>query len=66
MSWHKEQQGFLTLAINSQEVDYLKLAYLQALSIKKTQKNNKFAVLVDSNTKKEITSTHEKCIRLYN
>jgi hypothetical protein len=59
MSWHKEQQGFLTLAINSQEVDYLKLAYLQALSIKKTQKNNKFAVLVDSNTKKEITSTHE-------
>ena len=59
MAQHKEQQGFLTLAVNSQEVDYLKLAYLQALSIKKTQKNNKFAVLVDSNTKKEITSTHE-------
>jgi len=60
MSWHKEQQGFVTLAVNSNTVDYLRLAYLQALSIKKTQKINKVAVIVDANTKKDISTQHKE------
>lgn len=60
MSWHKEQLGFLTIASNTNEVDYLKLAYVQALSIKDTQKNNRFAVIVDENTNKYIEEKHRK------
>jgi len=57
---HKEQLGFLTVACNSHNVDYLELAYLQALNVKHTQKNNKFAVVVDQQTNKHnpITGTH--------
>jgi hypothetical protein len=57
---HKEQQGFLTVACNSDAVDYLQLAYLQALNVKKTQKNNKFAVVVDQQTKQKISDKHKK------
>ena len=42
MSQHKEQQGFVTFAINSKDVDYLELAYLQCLNVKATQKNNSY------------------------
>ena len=41
------EQGYLTFAING-EFDYVKLAYLQALSIKATQKINNYAVVVKS------------------
>lgn len=57
---HKEQLGFLTVACNSDQVDYLHLAYLQALNIKKTQKNNKFAVVVDKLTNQKISNRHKK------
>ena len=57
---HKEQQGYATFAQNSADVDYLRLAYLQALNIKATQKLNKYAVIVDQNTLKEVTDTHRK------
>lgn len=57
---HKEQQGFLTVACNSDAVDYLQLAYLQALNVKKTQKNNKFAVVVDRQTNQKILEKHKK------
>lgn len=57
---HKEQLGFLTIACNSDDVDYLQLAYLQALNIKKTQKNNKFAVIVDKYTNQKIVDKHKK------
>ena len=57
---HKEQQGFLTLAYNSNKVDYLELAYLQAMSIKTTMPNAKTAVVVDFKTKKNVTSKIEK------
>jgi len=50
----KEQQGYLTIAQNNSTTDYLKLAYLQALSIKATQKINSFAVMVDSKTKAQM------------
>jgi hypothetical protein len=45
----KAQQGFLTIAQNT-EVDYLRLAYLQALSIKITMPGSLYAVIVDSKT----------------
>jgi len=57
---HKEQLGYLTVACNSDEVDYLQLAYVQALAVKRTQKNNKFAVVVDKSTKKKISEKHTK------
>ena len=51
---HKAQLGFLTVACNTEQTDYLQLAYLQALNIKRTQKNNQFAVIVDQNTLTQI------------
>lgn len=54
-----EQQGYLTFAINN-STNYLELAYLQACSIKNTQKINKFAVVVDADTKKIINDKHKK------
>lgn len=60
MSWHKEQLGFLTIASNTQDINYLQLAYVQALNIKITQKNNSFAVIVDDNTAKCIEEKHKK------
>jgi hypothetical protein len=55
---HKEQLGFLTVACNDGVVDYLKLAYAQALCVKKTQKNNQFAVVVDGSTKKQLNEKY--------
>lgn len=55
---HKEQFGFVTLAQNTDEVDYLELAFAQAKNIKQTQKNSKYAVIVDSATKEKVTDQH--------
>ena len=45
---HKEQCGFFTIAQNTEDCDYVRLAYLLALSIKATQSKIKsFAVAVD-------------------
>ena len=60
MSQHKEQQGFVTIAANTAKTDYLRLAYLQALNVKQTQKNNKFAVIVDQQTLVKITNKHSE------
>jgi hypothetical protein len=57
---HKEQLGFLTVACNTADTDYLRLAYLQALNIKKTQKNNRYAVVVDSSTLSQITDEQKQ------
>lgn len=59
MSQHKEQQGYLTIAANTADTDYLRLAYLQALNIKSTQKINRCAVMVDSTTAKKILPCHK-------
>ena len=56
----KAQQGYCTIAQNTQDIDYLRLAYVQALSVKATQKINNFAVIVDKETAKQITPTHKK------
>jgi len=49
---HKEQQGFMTLAIGA---DYLKMAYLQALSIKLVMPDARYCVAVDPTTQELIT-----------
>lgn len=54
----REPLGFVTFAQNTQDVDYLELAYLQALNIKATQKNNRYAVIVDQVTKEKINGNH--------
>jgi hypothetical protein len=51
------QQGFLTFAQNT-DVDYLRLAYVQALSIKLTMPDAKYAVIVDEETLAEVTDKH--------
>lgn len=57
---HQEQQGFLTIAANTADVDYLELAYLQALNIKATQRIQSFAVIVDPNTNQQIQEYHRQ------
>ena len=55
MSQHKEQQGFVTFAVNTPEVNYGELAYLQCLNVKATQRENRYAVIVDANTYESFT-----------
>jgi hypothetical protein len=57
---HQAQLGYFTFAVNTDDVDYLELAYLQALSIKCTQRNNLYAVAVDANTRAKLTDKHFK------
>ena len=57
---HQEQQGFLTIAQNNANTDYLKLAYVQAMSIKLTMPDSKYAVLVDKDTELCITEKHRR------
>lgn len=58
MPQHKEQQGFVTFAQNTKDIDYLELAYVQALNIKATQQDNRYAVIVDAATKELINEKH--------
>ena len=53
-------KGYLTFAQNTSTVDYLNIAYLQALSIKATQCINQYAVVVDAATALCITKKHKK------
>ena len=53
------QQGFLTIAQNS-DVDYLRLAYVQAMSVKLTMPTAKYAVIVDKPTYEQITDKHRR------
>jgi len=52
---HSSQQGFLTVAQNS-DVDYLRLAYTQAMSIKLIMPGSEYAVIVDKDTEQQITA----------
>lgn len=60
MSQHKEQQGFVSFAINTPETNYLELAYLQCLNVKATQKHNKYCVIVDAATEQALTDKHRQ------
>lgn len=53
-------RGYLTFAQNTAGVNYLELAYLQALSIKCTQKINNYTVVVDSSTMEEVDHRHKR------
>ena len=54
-----EQQGFLTIAQNT-DVDYLRLAYAQAMSIKLTMPGSRYAVIVDTATLAQVTEQHRR------
>lgn len=53
------QQGFLTIAQNT-DVDYLRLAYVQAMSIKLTMPGSLCAVIVDDSTLAQVTDQHRR------
>lgn len=57
---HQEQQGFLTIAANTEDVDYLHLAYIQALNIKSTQRIKSCAVIVDPITFTQVQDHHRQ------
>lgn len=56
---HQAQQGFLTIAQNS-DTDYLELAYIQAMSIKLVMPDALYAVIVDEHTRTCIVDKHNK------
>ena len=56
---HQEQQGFMTIAQNT-DVDYLRLAYVQAMSVKLTMPGSKYAVAVDGKTLESVTDAHRR------
>ena len=53
-------KGYFTFVQNSPTVNYLNIAYLQALSIKATQGINDYAIAVDAKTKELITDEQLK------
>lgn len=57
---HQSRQGFLTIAQNSLHVDYLKLAYVQAMSVKLTMPGSEYAVIVDEETLAKVEDKHRK------
>lgn len=52
--------GYLTIAQNTEDVDYLELAYIQAMSIKGTMPGSKCAVLVDNFTLSVMSNKYAK------
>ena len=54
----EQSRGYLSVAVNNDTVDYLELAYLQALNIKITQSITNYAVIVDNNTLVQIKDKH--------
>jgi len=56
----KEQQGFLTIAQNNSTTDYLRAAYAQALSVKISMPDSKYAVIVDDYTFDQIKDKHQQ------
>ena len=57
---HQAQQGYMTIAQNTVDVDYLHLAYVQAMSIKLTMPGSLYAVAVDKNTLAQVTEQHRR------
>lgn len=55
----KQGRGFVTFAQNTSDVDYLSLAYLQALNVKAIHPGAKYAVIVDEQTNLLVTDNHK-------
>ena len=53
-------KGYIVIAQNNAEHDYLEMTYALALSLKATQQENAICVCVDEYTKTLITEKHEK------
>lgn len=51
-------RGYTVTVAHNNDVDYLELAYFQALNIKTTQKINNYAVIVDSKTYERLEQKH--------
>lgn len=56
----KEGRGFVTFAQNSVDVDYLRLAYAQAMNVKCLHPGAKYAVIVDEATAATVTERNRK------
>ena len=54
------ERGYFTFAKNTDAVNYLEIAYLQALSIKCTQNINDYAIAVDDTTLELIKDKHKQ------
>jgi len=57
---HQAPRGFLTLACNTNDNNYLEMAYVQALSIKTVMPDALYAVAVDTATEQQITEKQRK------
>lgn len=57
---NKNGRGFLTFAENTEDCDYLRLAYLQALNIKCLHPKEQYAVIINKETEKAITTKHKE------
>jgi hypothetical protein len=53
-------RGYIVIAQNNNEYDYLEMTYALALSLKATQTENSICVCVDPHTKSLITEKHKK------
>jgi hypothetical protein len=53
-------RGYIVIAQNNAEYDYLELTYALAMSLKATQKENAICVCVDEATKTKVTEKHRK------
>lgn len=53
-------RGYLVIAQNTNKVDYLRLTYALALSLKATQNENSICVAVDETTKSLVTDKHNE------
>lgn len=60
LNQYQAQQGFVTIAQNTDEVDYLRLAYVQAMSVKLTMPGSLYAVIVDKKTSESVTDQQRK------
>lgn len=56
----KYDKGFLTFAENTDKIDYLSMAYLQALWLKKSNPSAKYAVVVNQLSNSIIDEKHRK------
>ena len=60
LNQYQAQQGFFTIAQNNDTTDYLRLAYVQAMTIKGTMPGSLYAVAVDKKTLESVTDKHRQ------
>lgn len=63
---HQEQFGFVTIAQNTEECDYVRLAYVQALSIKLSMPGSKYAIITNNEVPDEYIEAFDYVILLEN